>query len=142
MTSKPCIKFYKINKLPLTRFFYQENHKKKIYLNIIRLLLLTLKFLLLFIQNTDAANCDNIKCKDRQKCLIDFVTHRPRCLSCNFNCPHTKRPQVNSVLSYYYYSIRIVIMIFVRWNVTVENENSIEHAFVNAIVRIRILLRI
>lgn len=55
-------------------------------------------FLLLSFPCADAAaNCDNIKCKDRQKCLVDLVTHRPRCLSCNFKCPHTKRPQVNKI---------------------------------------------
>lgn len=39
------------------------------------------------------ANCDTVRCKDRQICLNDLVTHRPRCVSCSFKCPRRKRPQ-------------------------------------------------
>lgn len=42
----------------------------------------------------ESANCDSVKCKDRQVCLSDLITHRPRCVSCSFKCPRRKRPQV------------------------------------------------
>ncbi|KAG4071442.1 hypothetical protein HA402_011596 [Bradysia odoriphaga] len=41
----------------------------------------------------DTANCNNIKCKDRQICLNDLITHRPRCVSCNFKCSRKRKPQ-------------------------------------------------
>ncbi|XP_055320206.1 uncharacterized protein LOC129577357 isoform X2 [Sitodiplosis mosellana] len=40
-----------------------------------------------------SANCDTVRCKDRQVCLNDLVTHRPRCVACSFKCPRRKRPQ-------------------------------------------------
>ncbi|XP_065087868.1 uncharacterized protein LOC135709451 isoform X2 [Ochlerotatus camptorhynchus] len=41
----------------------------------------------------EAATCDTIKCKDRQQCLTDLQSHNPRCVSCSYKCPRTKRPQ-------------------------------------------------
>ncbi|KAJ6640905.1 putative cytochrome P450 6d5 [Pseudolycoriella hygida] len=41
----------------------------------------------------DTANCNNIKCKDRQICLNDLITHRPRCVSCSFKCSRKRKPQ-------------------------------------------------
>ncbi|XP_031634012.1 follistatin isoform X2 [Contarinia nasturtii] len=41
----------------------------------------------------ESANCDTVRCKDRQVCLSDLVTHRPRCVACSFKCPRRKRPQ-------------------------------------------------
>lgn len=41
----------------------------------------------------EAATCDTIKCKDRQQCLTDLQTHKPRCVSCSYKCPRTKRSQ-------------------------------------------------
>lgn len=49
-----------------------------------------------FVSSAETANCNNIKCKDRQVCLNDLITHRPRCVSCSFKCPRRKRPQVNT----------------------------------------------
>ncbi|EAA10899.5 AGAP006282-PA [Anopheles gambiae str. PEST] len=34
-----------------------------------------------------------IKCKDRQHCLTDLKTHKPRCVSCSYKCPRSKRQQ-------------------------------------------------
>lgn len=48
-----------------------------------------------FISISDTANCNNIKCKDRQICLNDLITHRPRCVSCNFKCSRKRKPQVH-----------------------------------------------
>lgn len=53
-----------------------------------------LKYKLCFVVS-EPANCNNIKCKDRQVCLNDLITHRPRCVSCSFKCPRRQRPQVN-----------------------------------------------
>lgn len=52
------------------------------------------KLLFFFISISDTANCSNIKCKDRQICLNDLITHRPRCVSCNFKCSRKRKPQV------------------------------------------------
>ncbi|XP_053674524.1 uncharacterized protein LOC128724827 [Anopheles nili] len=41
----------------------------------------------------EAATCETIKCKDRQHCLTDLKTHKPRCVSCSYKCPRTKRQQ-------------------------------------------------
>ncbi|XP_021697035.1 uncharacterized protein LOC5574901 isoform X2 [Aedes aegypti] len=41
----------------------------------------------------ETATCDTIKCKDRQQCLTDLQTHKPRCVSCSYKCPRVKRPQ-------------------------------------------------
>ncbi|XP_052859659.1 uncharacterized protein LOC128266910 [Anopheles cruzii] len=41
----------------------------------------------------EAATCDTIKCKDRQHCLTDLKTHKPRCVSCSYKCPRMKRQQ-------------------------------------------------
>uniref|UniRef100_A0A336LNK1 CSON008443 protein n=1 Tax=Culicoides sonorensis TaxID=179676 RepID=A0A336LNK1_CULSO len=38
------------------------------------------------------ASCDNIKCKDRQVCLTDLKTYKPRCVSCGFKCQRRRRP--------------------------------------------------
>ncbi|XP_063698089.1 follistatin-A [Culicoides brevitarsis] len=38
------------------------------------------------------ASCDNIKCKDRQVCLTDLKTNKPRCVSCSFKCQRRRRP--------------------------------------------------
>ncbi|KAL1399483.1 hypothetical protein pipiens_008178, partial [Culex pipiens pipiens] len=35
----------------------------------------------------EAATCETIKCKDRQHCLTDLSTHKPRCVSCSYKCP-------------------------------------------------------
>ncbi|XP_055623892.1 uncharacterized protein LOC129767236 isoform X2 [Toxorhynchites rutilus septentrionalis] len=40
-----------------------------------------------------AATCETIKCKDRQHCLTDLRTHKPRCVSCSYKCPRVKRQQ-------------------------------------------------
>nr|XP_029727500.1 uncharacterized protein LOC115265680 [Aedes albopictus] len=42
---------------------------------------------------SETATCDTIKCKDRQQCLTDLQTHKPRCVSCSYKCPRVKRPQ-------------------------------------------------
>uniref|UniRef100_A0A182NJ98 Uncharacterized protein n=1 Tax=Anopheles dirus TaxID=7168 RepID=A0A182NJ98_9DIPT len=42
---------------------------------------------------SEAATCETIKCKDRQHCLTDLKTHKPRCVSCSYKCPRTKRQQ-------------------------------------------------
>ncbi|XP_058466671.1 uncharacterized protein LOC131439544 isoform X2 [Malaya genurostris] len=39
----------------------------------------------------ETATCDTIKCKDRQHCLTDLKTHKPRCVSCSYKCPRMKR---------------------------------------------------
>ncbi|XP_062541446.1 uncharacterized protein LOC134209478 isoform X2 [Armigeres subalbatus] len=41
----------------------------------------------------ETATCDTIKCKDRQQCLTDLQTHKPRCVSCSYKCPRAKRLQ-------------------------------------------------
>ncbi|XP_058837450.1 uncharacterized protein LOC131693555 isoform X2 [Topomyia yanbarensis] len=41
----------------------------------------------------ETATCDTIKCKDRQHCLTDLKTHKPRCVSCSYKCPRMKRQQ-------------------------------------------------
>ncbi|XP_041774358.1 uncharacterized protein LOC121594782 [Anopheles merus] len=41
----------------------------------------------------EAATCETIKCKDRQHCLTDLKTHKPRCVSCSYKCPRSKRQQ-------------------------------------------------
>uniref|UniRef100_A0A182QX14 Follistatin n=1 Tax=Anopheles farauti TaxID=69004 RepID=A0A182QX14_9DIPT len=41
----------------------------------------------------ETATCETIKCKDRQHCLTDLKTHKPRCVSCSYKCPRTKRQQ-------------------------------------------------
>uniref|UniRef100_A0A1Q3FQR2 Putative kazal type serine protease inhibitor n=2 Tax=Culex tarsalis TaxID=7177 RepID=A0A1Q3FQR2_CULTA len=41
----------------------------------------------------EAATCETIKCKDRQHCLTDLSTHKPRCVSCSYKCPRAKRQQ-------------------------------------------------
>ncbi|XP_055608702.1 uncharacterized protein LOC129755982 [Uranotaenia lowii] len=41
----------------------------------------------------ESATCDTIKCKDRQHCLTDLKTHRPRCVSCSYKCPRMKMHQ-------------------------------------------------
>lgn len=41
----------------------------------------------------ESATCETIKCKDRQHCLTDLKTHKPRCVSCSYKCPRTKRQQ-------------------------------------------------
>uniref|UniRef100_A0A3F2YQ73 Kazal-like domain-containing protein n=2 Tax=Anopheles albimanus TaxID=7167 RepID=A0A3F2YQ73_ANOAL len=41
----------------------------------------------------EAATCETIKCKDRQQCLTDLKTHKPRCVSCSYKCPRMKRQQ-------------------------------------------------
>ncbi|XP_050074001.1 uncharacterized protein LOC126561736 [Anopheles maculipalpis] len=41
----------------------------------------------------EAATCETIKCKDRQHCLTDLKTHKPRCVSCSYKCPRMKRQQ-------------------------------------------------
>ncbi|KFB50673.1 AGAP006282-PA-like protein [Anopheles sinensis] len=43
----------------------------------------------------EAATCETIKCKDRQHCLTDLKTHKPRCVSCSYKCPRMKRQQGN-----------------------------------------------
>ncbi|XP_055526881.1 uncharacterized protein LOC129719511 [Wyeomyia smithii] len=41
----------------------------------------------------ETATCETIKCKDRQHCLTDLKTHKPRCVSCSYKCPRLKRQQ-------------------------------------------------
>ncbi|XP_053684085.1 uncharacterized protein LOC128734096 [Sabethes cyaneus] len=41
----------------------------------------------------ETATCETIKCKDRQHCLTDLKTHKPRCVSCSYKCPRMKRQQ-------------------------------------------------
>ncbi|XP_058123346.1 uncharacterized protein LOC131294448 [Anopheles ziemanni] len=43
----------------------------------------------------ETATCETIKCKDRQHCLTDLKTHKPRCVSCSYKCPRMKRRQGN-----------------------------------------------
>lgn len=60
--------------------------------------------LCLFSSNyADAATCSNIKCKERQVCLKDLVTHRPRCISCSFKCPRKKLMQVRIFIIFSYF---------------------------------------
>lgn len=54
-----------------------------------------------FFFSAENANCDTVRCKDRQVCLSDLVTHRPRCVSCSFKCPRRKRPQVRFFVCFY-----------------------------------------
>uniref|UniRef100_A0A182IUF3 Follistatin n=1 Tax=Anopheles atroparvus TaxID=41427 RepID=A0A182IUF3_ANOAO len=46
-----------------------------------------------YIRWSEAATCETIKCKDRQHCLTDLKTHKPRCVSCSYKCPRMKRQQ-------------------------------------------------
>ncbi|XP_037926314.1 uncharacterized protein LOC119661170 isoform X2 [Hermetia illucens] len=41
----------------------------------------------------DEANCNTIQCRDKEICLNDLQTNKPRCISCSFKCPRKRRPQ-------------------------------------------------
>ncbi|TMW40170.1 hypothetical protein DOY81_014750, partial [Sarcophaga bullata] len=36
--------------------------------------------------------CDDINCGPKQVCLIDWLTHTPRCTSCRYKCSRKRRP--------------------------------------------------
>lgn len=42
------------------------------------------------------ATCDNIKCRDRQQCLIELSSGKPRCVTCNQKCGWQNEPVCGS----------------------------------------------
>ncbi|XP_065370094.1 GATA zinc finger domain-containing protein 14 [Calliphora vicina] len=40
----------------------------------------------------DQVTCDDINCGSKQVCLIDLLTHKPRCTSCRYKCSRKRRP--------------------------------------------------
>ncbi|XP_037828382.1 putative uncharacterized protein DDB_G0277255 isoform X1 [Lucilia sericata] len=40
----------------------------------------------------DQVTCDDINCGPKQVCLIDLLTHKPRCTSCRYKCSRKRRP--------------------------------------------------
>lgn len=81
----------------LTRTLCRKNQKPNC-MRFQRKIFIELKYTFCFVVS-EPANCNNIKCKDRQVCLNDLITHRPRCVSCSFKCPRRQRPQVILILS-------------------------------------------
>lgn len=44
--------------------------------------------------SVEQITCDDINCGPKQVCLIDWLTHTPRCTSCRYKCSRKRRPSV------------------------------------------------
>lgn len=40
----------------------------------------------------DQVTCDDINCGPKQVCLIDLMSHKPRCTTCRYKCSRKRRP--------------------------------------------------